>query len=229
MPVDAAQEARAEVAGYEARVADEIDRPRPVDEADAEFQRAPPLHAHAIRTLIEPCCDLLDCGPRIPHVARDAIRPPKHDHLVMAAGFPHELAVARGGEIAVIDPRREPHRRGHAMLVVAVPVYRQADAAVVQVEETQPPIRDGVRLRHQPLAPRGQRLPYIAPPFRPHPATWRIPRPRLRLPVGRDRAKPKPSLPQRQKPAVSQIAQRSPQPPSDLGGRHAAETTGVPG
>jgi hypothetical protein len=71
----------------------------------------------------------------------------------MAIGFPDELAVAGDIEIAVIDPRREPHGGGLPVLVVAVPVNRVSWVLVLKIEKSKPTRSDSLGLSPQITKP----------------------------------------------------------------------------
>ena len=147
------QHALAQRAVEDARPFDEAERPDPVDEPDGQLQRAPPLHAVTERTLVEPRPELVGDRLRVADVAGRTIGAAQHHQVLVAARLPHQLAVARLREVAVVDGRGEAHGGRLAGRVVAVPVDGIAEVAVLEIEEAQPMGGSSVRLHDERVAP----------------------------------------------------------------------------
>ena len=95
-----------------AHAAQQLPGDAPVDEADAELQRADPVGPPAFRALLDPRIDLRLDGERISRVARERMRLRQQRQVQVPVRLPQVLDVADFAFVAIVDgagaPRRPP-------------------------------------------------------------------------------------------------------------------------
>src|SRR5215471_10123895 len=133
-------------------VAYEVERERPIDQPDRQFERTAPVHAVSERTLIEPGRQLLEHGSGVHSIASGTIRTREHDKVLVTIGFPDDLRVTHHVEVPVVDRARETKRGRTVVRNVPVPIDRRGQL-ILTPEDVEAMSNDALGPGDQTLAP----------------------------------------------------------------------------
>src|SRR5690606_857875 len=93
-----------------ALAADDPIREMPVDQSDAELERAAPIRALEVRALVDPAVDETPDAGEITAVAAEAVGLCEPDDLEMPVELPYVLRIADDARVAVIERLAEYER-----------------------------------------------------------------------------------------------------------------------
>src|SRR5690606_17796701 len=99
----------------------------PVDQPDAELERAAPVRALEVRALLDPAVEQRLDALEISDVAGEPPRLSQPDDLEMAIQLPEVLRVADDPRVTVVERLAEAERRGGAGQRIDVPCRRKAE------------------------------------------------------------------------------------------------------
>ena len=120
------------------QAADQLPDGRPVDQADAGFQRTRPVGTEQIRVLDEPALQQRADAFQIARVAGDLPGLGKTHQFQMTVGLPQILDVAALSRIAEAHLLAVAHRQQRTVVRVAVPLRRKAECH--RIPGKQPPL-----------------------------------------------------------------------------------------
>jgi hypothetical protein len=132
--------------------ADQLPHQAPVDQADAQFQRAGPVGAGQRRALVEPAAQLVVQRVQPGHVAGHGPGLDQPHQVQVAVQFPHMLDVADLLAVGDADIAGKDGRADHAAVRIAVPDRRHADVEAAVGEQHDVAGADAVGIGQQPLA-----------------------------------------------------------------------------